>query len=201
MPDSHFRVHSLLLDKLFHHHGRLLQKGCSKFRYLVYRTAKEVERRFKQRLGNLRKLMRKKHAIEAKIERLVDAIESGVGIEELRERLARRKQEKKELEARIKAIKEGDIEEKYAQTVLDAVWRLLGALDEKPPEMLHGELRRHIEAIRVYGDGRVELVTSLKGVFEGSVFGLEIRGDRLGAARNTQVAQWLYQRVRLNAIA
>ncbi|RKY15357.1 MAG: hypothetical protein DRP82_01900, partial [Planctomycetota bacterium] len=60
---------------------------------------------------------------------------------------------------------------------------------------------RHIEAIRVYGDGRVELVTSLKGVFEGSVFGLEIRRDRLGAAQNPQVAQWLYQRVRLNAIA
>ena len=152
------------------------------FRYLVYRTAKEVERRFKQRLGNLRKLMRKKRAIEAKIGRLVDAIESGVGIEELRERLARRKQEKEELEAQIKMMQEENIEEKYAQTVLDAVWRLFDVLNEKPPEMLHGELRRHIEAIRVYGDGRVELVTSLEGVFEGSVFGLELRKIRIGAA-------------------
>ena len=152
------------------------------FRYLVYKAAEEVERRLKRRLGSLKKLMRKKRAIEAKIGRLVDAIESGVGIEELRERLARRKQEKEELEAQIKMMQEENIEEKYAQTVLDAVWRLLGALDEKPPEMLYGELRRHIEAIRVYGDGRVELVTSLKGVFEGSVFGLEIRRDRIGAA-------------------
>ena len=99
-------------------------------------------------------------------------------------------------EEALQRRKEELLRKRVAEEAAKATRQRLRTLEDEAE--LNAELRKHIKEILVWEDGRVEMVLQRTGLLGEDT---DLCHMLIGAAQDAHVAQWLYQRVRLNAIA
>ena len=141
--------------------------------FLVHETKRWINRFIDKLSRSNRSLIEEESDLNSRLQRLTDAIERGIDLEEVKEKIGAYQTRRIAIRSQLSLLQQLT-EERKKKFNLDAIRQRVRTskevLNSRTTDAMREELRRHIVSITVDKEGKGVMVTRRFGLFEGKEF-------------------------------